>query len=382
MSESSLSSKLRFAIVGCGVIHGTHVDAIKALPGEAELVAVCDEAPELAQRTAEKHNVAAFSSLEEMLAKADFDVLNVCTPSGLHAKHGVLGAKAGKHVVCEKPIDVSLASADALIGACETNHVKLVVISQHRYTPGMQMLKGYLDAGRLGELCYGEAVTKWYRTQEYYDSGGWRGTWELDGGGALMNQGVHFVDQLRWMMGPVKSVSATMATRAHERIEVEDIVSATIEFESGAVGTLIAATCMYPGYKQMVEVYGTKGTVIVDGSRVRHAQFTDGREERGQHKLAAYPPEIKDFEVMTPAPQTATGGAGDAKDEAASRGAAANPAMVAVGGHVAHLQDLIGAIRENRETFMNGREARAALELIVGVYESARTGKRVDFPLK
>ena len=158
-------------------------------------------------------------------------------------------------------------------------------------------------------------------------------------------------------------------------------MSATIEFASGAVGTLIAATCMYPGYKQMVEVYGTKGTVIVDGSRVRHAQFTDGREERGQHKLAAYPPEIKDFEVMTSVPEP-TMGAGDAKDEAASRGAAANPAMVAVGGHVAHLQDLIGAIRENRDTFMNGREARAALELIVGVYESARTGKRVDFPLK
>lgn len=370
---------LRFAIVGCGVIHGTHVDAIRALGKEAELVAVCDEVPQLAQKTAQKNGVQAFTDLETMLREAPFDVLNVCTPSGLHARHGVLGARAGKHIVCEKPIDVSLEAADALIGACKENNVKLVVISQHRYSPGMQQLKRYLDGGRLGKLCYGESVTKWYRTQEYYDSGGWRGTWALDGGGALMNQGVHFVDQLRWVMGPVKSVSATMATRAHERIEVEDVVSATIEFENGAVGTLLASTAMYPGYKQAIEVYGTHGTVIVEGDRVRHAQFTDGNEERGQHKLAAYPPEVKNFEAQTP---LNTASANAQKDAQASQNAATNPASVALGGHVAHFHDLLGAIRENRDTFMNGREARAALELIVGVYRSARTGERVLFPVK
>src|SRR5262249_485943 len=159
-----------------------------------------------------------------------------------------------KHIVCEKPIDVSLEAADALINACERNNVKLVVISQSRYSSGMQQLKRYLDEGKLGKLAYAESVTKWYRTQKYYDSGGWRGTWELDGGGALTNQGVHYVDQLRWIMGPVKSVAATMATRAHERIEVEDIVSATIEFENGAVGTLLASTAMFPGWRQAIEV--------------------------------------------------------------------------------------------------------------------------------
>ena len=367
-------SKLRFAIVGCGVIHGTHIDAIRALPDDAELVAVCDEVPELADRTAQKHGVRAFHDLAAMLEGADFDVLNVCTPSGMHARHGIQGARAGKHVVCEKPIDVSLEAADALIAACRDNRVKLEVISQARYSAGMRQLRKYLDEGRLGTLCYAEATTKWYRTQEYYDSGGWRGTWELDGGGALMNQGVHYVDQLRWVMGPVKSVTATMATRAHERIEVEDVVTAAIEFESGAVGTLLASTAMYPGFKQALEVYGTGGTVIVENSRARHAQFTDGKEERGQHKLAAYPPEIKDFQVLSAPDQG--GASGDAPAQGAS-----DPTAISLGGHVAHFKDLIDAIRDDRETFMNGQEARNALELIVGVYRAARTGERVHFPL-
>jgi predicted dehydrogenase len=372
MSDPTTPRKLRFAIVGCGVIHGTHVKAIQSLPDEAELVAVCDEDPERARATAEKHGVAAFTDLAAMLREAEFDVLNVCTPSGLHAKHGVMGADAGKHVVCEKPIDVTLKAADALIGACERNKVKLVVISQSRYSSGMRQLKQWLDEGKLGTLCYGESVTKWYRTQEYYDSGGWRGTWELDGGGALMNQGVHYVDQLRWVMGPVKSISATMATRAHERIEVEDVVSATIEFENGAVGTLLASTALYPGYRQAIEVYGTGGTVIVEGNKLKHAHFQTGNEQRNASGVKGSPPLVKDFVWQ----ENPSGG-----DDTPGATAAADPTIISDSGHVAHLKDLIDAIRTGRETFMNGREARAALEVIVGVYQSARSGKRVQFPV-
>jgi UDP-N-acetyl-2-amino-2-deoxyglucuronate dehydrogenase len=365
--------KIRFAIVGCGVIHGTHIDAIRHLSDDAELVAVCDEVPGRAQRSGEKLDLPYYENLEQMLKEADFDVLNVCTPSGLHAKHGVLGATYGKHVVCEKPIDVTLPAADALIETCDKNGVKLVVVSQHRYSSGMRQLKQYLDEGRLGNLVYAESVTKWYRTQEYYDSGGWRGTWALDGGGALMNQGVHYVDQMRWIMGPVKSVSATMATRAHERIEVEDIVTANIEFQSGAVGTLLASTAMYPGYRQALEIYGTGGTVIIENSKVRHAQFQSGNEERSTGGVKAAPPEIKDFVAATPSAV--------AEGANVSVQGASNPASIALDGHVEHLKDLIGAIRENRPTFMNGSEARNALELIVAVYRSAQTGKRVDFPV-
>ena len=364
-------SKLRFAIVGCGVIHGTHVEAIRALPEDAELVAVCDEVGERAKEVGEKLGVRHFTDLTAMLDWGQFEVLTVCTPSGLHGSCGVLGAKAGKHIVSEKPIEVTLAAADALIAACKENNVKLEVISQHRFSSGMQLLKGWLDEGKLGKLVYGESVTKWYRTQAYYDSGGWRGTWDLDGGGALMNQGVHYVDQLRWIMGPVKSVAATMGTIAHERIEVEDIVSASIEFQNGAVGTLLASTAMFPGYKQSLEIYGTHGTVLIDNSRVRHAQFSSGDEEQGMFGVKAAEPIVKDGIF------TATG----EKAELAQSQGAGDPRAISGSGHVAHLTDLIGAIREDRETFMNGAEARSALELIVGVYESAKTGKRIQFPL-
>lgn len=364
-------SKRRFAIVGCGVIHTAHVEAIRALGEEAELVAVCDEVGNRAQEIGEKLGVRSFNDLTAMLDWGQFEILNVCTPSGLHGSCGILGAKAGKHLVCEKPIDVTLEAADALIAACKENKVKLEVISQHRFSSGMQLLKGWLDEGKLGKLVYGESVTKWYRTQAYYDSGGWRGTWELDGGGALMNQGVHYVDQLRWIMGPVKSVAATMGTLAHERIEVEDIVSATIEFQSGAVGTLLASTAMYPGYKQSLEIYGTQGTVLIDNSRVRHAQFGVGDEEQGMFSVKAPEPIVKDGIF------TATG---EKADVTTSQGAA-DPRAISNSGHIAHLRDLLDAIETDRETFMNGEEARNALELIVGIYQSAKTGKRIEFPL-
>ena len=366
-------SKLRFAIVGCGVIHDTHVQAIKALPADAELVAVCDEVLERVSPVAEKHGVKAFTDLTAMLDWGAFDVLCVCVPSGLHAACGVLGARAGKHIVCEKPIDVSLEAADALIAACEENGVKLEVISQQRHTTGFRQLRAWLDEGKLGKLVYGESVTKWYRTQAYYDSGGWRGTWDLDGGGALMNQGVHYADMLRWLMGPAVSVAATMATVAHERIEVEDIVSATIQFESGAVGTLLASTALFPGYKTSLEVYGTHGTVLVDNSKVRHAHFAEGGEEQSMFGVKAGDPLVKD------GVWTATG---EPSDSGAVVHGAGDPSAVALGGHVAHFKDLIDCVREDRQTYMNGPEARKALELVVGVYQSARNGgQRVNFPL-
>lgn len=359
-------SKLRSAIVGCGTIHGSHIQAIEALSDDVELVAVCDEVAERSAATAEKHGVAGFTELETMLDWGKFDILHVCTPSGNHAACGILGARAGKHILCEKPIDVSLPAADALIAACELAGVRLVVVSQHRYSPGMRHLKAWLDAGKLGRLVYGESVTKWFRTQAYYDSGGWRGTWDLDGGGALMNQGVHYVDQLRWVMGPVRSVAATMGTLAHLRIEVEDVVSATIEFENGAVGTLMASTSLVPGYNQSLEVYGTHGSVLIDNGNVRHAQFITGEEEQSTWGIKVPDPLVKDGVFAE------TGDAGTVVSQAS-----ADPRAIAVGGHVAHLSDLIQSVRTGTPVFMSGREGRNALELIVAVYEAARSGRRV-----
>ena len=207
----------------------------------------------------------------------------VCVPSGLHAEVGVRAAKAGKHLVVEKPIDVTLAAADRLIEAARTAGVALTVISQHRFDPGLIELKRLLGEGALGRLVLGEASTKWYRTQAYYDSAGWRGTWAMDGG-SLMNQGVHYVDLLRWCMGPVTEVTAVCATQAHQ-IEVEDTALAIVRFGSGAVGTILSSTAAFPGFPQRLEITGTEGTVIIeDGQIVRRAFGAGARADGGDRE--------------------------------------------------------------------------------------------------
>ena len=258
-----------FGIVGAGVIAAMHADAIATLPG-ARLVAVTDVAAGAAAAFAAARGCAAEPDLDALLARDDVDVVCVCVPSGLHAEVGVRAAKAGKHLVVEKPIDVTLEAADRLIEAARTAGVALTVISQHRFDPGLTELKRLLGEGALGRLVLGEASTKWYRTQAYYDSAGWRGTWAMDGG-SLMNQGVHYVDLLRWCMGPVTEVTAVCTTQAHQ-IEAEDTALAIVRFGSGAVGTILSSTAAFPGFPQRLEITGTEGTVIIeDGQMVRRA---------------------------------------------------------------------------------------------------------------
>ena len=331
-----------FGIVGTGIIATTHASAIAAIPG-ARLVAVTDELPGTAATFAGRQDCAAEPDLDALLGRDDIDVVCVCVPSGLHAEVGVRAAEAGKHLVVEKPIDVTLAAADRLISAAEAAGVLLTVISQHRFDPGLIELRRLLDAGALGDLVFGEATTKWHRTQAYYDSAAWRGTWALDGGGALMNQGVHYVDLLRWSMGPAAEVTAICATRAHQ-VEVEDVAAATIRFRSGAVGTLVASTAIFPGLAQRLEVFGTNGTVVIeDGQMVQRA--------------------------VTGEPEAAPAAAG--------AGAAADPADLGVSAHAAQIADLLEAIDTGREPAVTGANGRDALEIVCAVYESARTGRPV-----
>src|SRR5271165_1703710 len=261
-----------FGIIGTGVIAAMHADAIATLPG-ARLVAVTDVAAGAATAFAAARGCAAEPDLEALLARPDIDVICVCVPSGLHAEVGVRAAKAVKHLVVEKPIDVTLAAADRLIEASRTAGVALTVISQHRFDPGLIELKRLLDGGVLGRLVLGEASTKWYRTQAYYDSAGWRGSWAMDGG-SLMNQGVHYVDLLRWCMGPVTEVTAVCTTQAHQ-IEAEDTALAIVRFGSGAVGTILSSTAACPGFPQRLEVTGTDGTVIVEDGQITRRAFAD-----------------------------------------------------------------------------------------------------------
>ena len=238
-----------FGIVGCGMISEFHARAIADARG-ARLVACLDRAPEAATRFAKKHAINSYSDLKGFLADPALDIVTICTPSGLHMEPAVAAANAGKHVIVEKPLEITLKRCDKIITACAKNNVVLSTIFPSRFHASSLALKQAIDKGRFGQLTLGDAYVKWFRTQEYYDSGQWRGTWALDGGGALMNQAIHSVDLLTWLMGPVVEVSAATATLAHDRIEVEDVATASLRFENGALGVIEATTAAFPGMAQ------------------------------------------------------------------------------------------------------------------------------------
>jgi UDP-N-acetyl-2-amino-2-deoxyglucuronate dehydrogenase len=355
--------KVGFGIVGGGVIGPLHAQAITAQP-DARLVAVCDIVPGAAEKLAGDYGAEAMTDLDAMLARDDIQVVSVCVPSGLHAEIGVRAAQAGKHVICEKPIDITLDAADRLIAACDEAGVKLQVISQHRFGAGMQRLKQAINDGALGTLVMGNAEIFWYRAQAYYDSGGWRGTWALDGGGCLMNQGVHYVDLLRWAMGPVASVTAKVGTLAHERIEVEDAAVAVIQFANGAIGSLIGTTDAFPGYTCRLEIVGTEGSVILEDGEIKAWNL---KAEVGEVGAYGRSKEAKRAEASQNGKGTGQG--------------AADPAAISWGGHAVEVRDMIDAIREERAVALPGPSARDALELILAVYRSAETGREVKMPM-
>jgi predicted dehydrogenase len=361
-----------FGIVGAGVIAATHAEAIASLPG-ARLAAVTDVDVPRAAALAEATGASAEPGLDGLLARPDVDVVCVCVPSGRHAEVGVRAAAAGKHLVVEKPIDVTLAAADRLIAAAADAGVTLTVISQHRFDAGLTELRGLLAEGALGRLVFGEASTKWYRTQGYYDSAGWRGTLALDGG-ALMNQGVHYVDLLRWCAGPVTEVTALCQTADH-RVEAEDVALALLRFASGAVGTVIASTAMYPGFPQRLELAGTGGTVVVEDGQIVHRSLLAGRDgpDAGRAKTGADGTKTGDG-----AGQAAT--AGPAARAGATARAAADPAAVGTSSHAAQIADLLAAIDEGRPPAVTGQDGRDALEIVCAVYQSAREGRTITLP--
>jgi UDP-N-acetyl-2-amino-2-deoxyglucuronate dehydrogenase len=355
VSETGGASPTRphgIGIVGTGAIAEMHAAAIAAVPG-ARLIAVTDVVPERAAAFAGGRGCAAEPGLNALLARDDIDVVSVCVPSGLHAEVGIQVAAAGKHLIVEKPIDVTLAAADRLIGAAAAAGVALTVISQHRFDPGLVELRRLIDHGVLGRLVLGEASTKWYRSQGYYDSGAWRGTWALDGG-SLMNQGIHYVDLLRWVMGPVIEVSAIVATQDHQ-VEAEDTALAVVRFSSGAVGTIVSSTAVFPGFPQRLEVSGTGGTVVVEDGEIVQRAFTADSPEPGSAETQF-------------------------SRAAARPGAAANAAALDVASHAAQIADLLTAVEQGREPSVTGRSGRDVLEIVCAVYESARSGRPVVLP--
>lgn len=346
---------LGFGLVGCGMIAGFHARAIDSIRG-ARLVACHDQRLAAAQTLAETWGASAHDDLDRFLATPGLDVVVIGTPSGAHRDPAIAAARAGKHVIVEKPLEITLRRCDQIIDACDQAGVKLATIFPSRFHRCSQLVKEAIESGRFGVLTLGDAYVKWFRTQEYYDSGAWRGTWELDGGGALMNQAIHSVDLLTWLMGPVAELSARTATLAHERIEVEDVATASLRFENGALGVIEATTAAFPGFLKRIEVSGSLGTAVIEEEDLKVWEFSrmTARDRRIAEELA---------------------------DQTESGGGAADPSAIDFSGHAHQFKDFMRAIRDNRAPAVCGREGRRSVEIILAIYESARTGKTVKLPL-
>lgn len=345
-----------FGIVGVGMISRFHARALADVRG-AKLVGCYNRTQSSADKFGEEHDCQVYESLEAMLDDPQIDAVTIATPSGAHQEPAVAAAKAGKHVIVEKPLEITLKRCDAIINACADNKVLLGTIFPSRFHESARLMKKAVDTNRFGRLTLGDAYVKWYRSQEYYDSGAWRGTWELDGGGALMNQGIHTVDLLQWLMGPVQQIQAQTATLAHKRIEVEDVAVASLKFANGALGVIEATTAAYPGYLKRIEIHGVEGSAVLEEEDITKWDFAKkARSDAAILKQMA-------------ASQSTGGGAAD-------------PAAIGHHGHAAQFKDFVKAIRTGNPPAIDGAEGRRAVEIILAIYQSASTGKPVDLPLK
>jgi UDP-N-acetyl-2-amino-2-deoxyglucuronate dehydrogenase len=339
--ELLISRMVNIGLVGAGNISDTHARAATAIPGVA-IAAVHAPTLEHAQRLAARHGAVAYDTLDALLAHRPLDIVAIGSPSGLHADQGIAAAQRGLHVLIEKPIDVTTARTDALIAEAARAGVTLGVIFQDRLKPDVQRLKALVTAGRLGSPILATAHVKWYRPPSYYRDSRWRGTRTLDGGGALINQGIHTVDLLLWLFGPVRRVYGRTAARLHE-IEVEDTAVAVLEFENGALGTLEAATSVYPGYSRRIELSGSNGTLILDGDDLTAVDLHD---------------------------------ASDAERPTLTSGAtvsAASPVVADASAHRRVFEDFIAAVAERRAPCCDGPGGRHSVALVEAIYASART---------
>src|SRR5579864_1916721 len=287
---SSMTKKLRFGIVGCGVIGPYHAQAITSLP-DAELVAVADLIPERAQKLAQKFQVTPYGDFQEMLVREQLDVVDICTPSGLHGEHACQAMRSGRHVIVEKPMEISRAAIAEMLRVQQETGMKLAVISQHRFDPATRQVYDLVEEQAFGRLVLGNAAVPWWRSQAYYDSGDWRGTWQLDGGGVLMNQSIHSIDLLQWFMGPVRSIYAYTDTLAH-RMETEDVAVAVLHFENGALGTIAATTGAYPGVTTRIEIFCDRGSAVIEDDNLSYLHLA--RED--SQEIGAYGANIAEKE--------------------------------------------------------------------------------------
>jgi UDP-N-acetyl-2-amino-2-deoxyglucuronate dehydrogenase len=341
--------KLRFAIVGCGRISDRHTDAIAKHHERAELVAVCETDAAALDKAATALQVRGYASLEQLLADSNADIVTLCTPSGLHPHQAVQVARAGRHVVTEKPMATRLVEGKKMVSACDEEGVHLFVVKQNRLNPTLQLLKRAVQKRRFGRIYMVNVNVFWTRPQEYYDSARWRGTWEFDGG-AFMNQASHYVDLLDWLIGPIESVHAYTAT-LERNIEVEDTGVANVKWRSGAMGSINVTMLTYPkNLEGSITILGEKGTVQVGGvavNEIKHWEFADQDEDDVRVKESNY--------------QTSS---------------------VYGVGHPLYYDNVIRVLRGEARAETDGREGLRSLETLIAMYTSARDGRRVSLPLE
>ncbi|SHM77712.1 Predicted dehydrogenase [Cyclobacterium lianum] len=336
---------LGFGIIGTGAIAGMHAAAIGGCK-DSELMAVCSSSDERAKLAAEKFKVPAYHNLDEFLAHKEIDVVCICTHSGQHLEPAIAAAKSGKHILLEKPIEVSLERADQLIRACEEAGVKLGVIFQNRLKPGYLRMKEAVQAGKIGKLLMGTAAINWYREPAYYTSSSWKGTKKGDGGAALINQGVHTIDLLLDIMGDASAVFGQVRTMVHQ-IEGEDLGAAVVNFKNGALGTITGGTSLYPGNPERLEIYGEKGNIILEAGKivVWNVKGEEGLPQDGNNP----------------------GGSG-----------ASDPMAIDFKLHQGQVEDMVRAVRNNQNPMVTGSDARRSLALILGIYQSSSLNRIVQ----
>jgi UDP-N-acetyl-2-amino-2-deoxyglucuronate dehydrogenase len=340
------SSTVGFGIVGCGMVADFHAQAIAQLEG-ARLVGVADVVPNRVRQFAEKHKLlVSTTSIEELVSLPDIQVVCITTPSGAHLGPALAAIGAGKHLVVEKPLEITLERVDELLRAAEAKGVQIAAVFQARFGAGAQKVKAALEAGRFGRLVLCSAYVKWHRTPEYY-RGSWHGTLALDGGGALMNQGIHAIDLLQWFAGMPAEVFAWTTRRVHTAIESEDTAAATLRFADGALGVIEASTALYPGLSRRIEICGEHGSAVLEDDRITHWEFRKTQPD--------------DARVLA------------GQENRLGSGASA-PDKISYYGHQLQMQDLLEALRANRPVKVPGYEARKAVALIRALYASAERG--------
>ncbi len=335
---------LGIALVGCGLVSKVHLAALGEIP-EARLCGVWSRNPETTKRCAAENQVRAYGSFEAICDDPEVRAIILCTPPGFHVDHGLQAAAAGKDLIIEKPIDIDCQKAKKLVDIYREKGLKLAVIYQNRYTKAARQVKAAIDQGLLGKLILGDAYVKWYRSPEYYASADWRGTWEIEGGGALITQAVHSIDLLQWFMGGVKSVSGTICTATH-RIQTEDLGVAVLEFQNGALGVIEGSTAIVPGFKERIEIHGQKGSIVLEGGNIKEWKV-EGCDE------ADY-----------------------VQAEKVSYGKANSPAISFL-NHQAQLEEIIRSIQNGKEPEVNGEEGLKSLAIVLGIYQSSQKQQKV-----